>query len=40
MLKHIPTGKIYENRLQAKIDMGGESVYNKAFKNKEIIFIN
>ena len=34
---HKPTGKIYNNRKEAKQDMGHTN-YNKAVKNNEFIF--
>lgn len=37
MFTHIPTGKTFENRLQAKIEMGS-SRYNRAVKNREFTF--
>ena len=40
MLLHKPTNTYFKNRLEAKIKMGGESNYNKAQKNGEILFIN
>lgn len=40
MIIHKPTGKAYKNRLDAKIQMGGEATYTKAFKNNEFIFID
>lgn len=40
MLIHKPSGIKYENRLEAKIKMGGESKFNKAIKNNEFIFID
>lgn len=36
---HKPTGKIYNNRKEAKLDMGHTN-YNKAVKNNEFIFPN
>lgn len=37
---HKPTGQIFENRLEAKLGLGGTSKFNKAFKKGEIEFIN
>ena len=34
---HKPTGKIYNNRKEAKLDMGHTN-YNRAVKNNEFIF--
>lgn len=34
---HKPTGKIYNNRREAKLDMGHTN-YNRAVKNNEFIF--
>lgn len=37
MITHIPTGKSFENRLQAKMDMGSSN-YNRAVRNREFTF--
>lgn len=38
MIIHIPTGKVYENRKEAKKDMG-QSYFDLAHKRKEFKFI-
>jgi hypothetical protein len=37
-IKHIPSGRIFESRKDAKLSMG-HSQYNKALKNGEMVFI-
>lgn len=37
MITHIPTGRKFENRLQAKIYFG-HSDYNRRCRNREFIF--
>ena len=37
MFIHIPTGKVFENRKQAKTEMG-HSNYNRAVRNREFSF--
>lgn len=37
MFTHIPTGKIFENRLQAKLYFGSAN-FNKRVKNSEFTF--
>ena len=39
MIKHIPTGQIFNNRKEAKIGLGHAN-YNRALKAREIEFIN
>lgn len=39
MIIHIPTGKKFENRLQAKLEMGSSN-YQKAYKKGEIKIID
>ena len=40
MLIHIPTKRVFNNRLEAKRGLGGEIKYDLAQKNGEILFIN
>lgn len=37
MFTHIPTGKVFENRLQAKLYFGSAN-FNKRVKNSEFTF--
>lgn len=39
MITHIPTGRKFDNRLQAKIYFG-HSDYNRRCRNREFIFHN
>lgn len=40
MILHKPTNKEYKTRLECKKGLGGETAYNKALKNGELLFIN
>lgn len=37
-VKHLPSGRIYENRKEAKLEMG-HSQYNKALHNGQMLFV-
>lgn len=37
--KYLPTGQIFDNRKEAKMALG-HGKYNKALKNKEIVFVD
>ena len=38
-IKHIPSGRIYENRKDAKLEMGRYK-YDKALHNGKMLFVN
>lgn len=38
IIKHLPSGKVYENRKDAKIQMG-HSAYNKALHEGQMLFL-
>jgi len=37
-IKHLPTGKVYENRKDAKAEMG-HTAYNKALHEGQMLFL-
>lgn len=39
MILHKPTNKEYNTRLECKKGLGGETAYNEALKNGELLFI-
>jgi hypothetical protein len=38
LIKHLPTGMVFESRKDAKVQMG-HSAYNKALRNGQILFL-
>jgi hypothetical protein len=38
LIKHLPTGMVFENRKDAKVQMG-HSAYNKALRNGQMLFL-